>query len=256
MAARSQPNPRRRLGVIFVAVGIGVWLVGGALFLGNVTGLLATIPYAGFVTTSVGAILEAVGVSFLRGSPVLGQLEKRRTSLVVVIPALLLFTLMLLGAALWFGENLEQPTTAGRWIGSTALLLFSTLIVSALFRDVVLRFDERGTRGGHQEPHKATSGRPRERDHVASSWRFTPRWKEELVCASPDGELLLEMMTHEPHVYFPTDEAWDRQAPPWVKNRRAELLAELEQWCVAEGIPLTVDEKAWVAAPGGWPRTS
>jgi hypothetical protein len=39
------------------------------------------------------------------------------------------------------------------------------------------------------------------------------------------------------------------RAPSWAKNRRPELLRELEQWCTARGIPLTVDEKAWVAPP-------
>jgi hypothetical protein len=52
----------------------------------------------------------------------------------------------------------------------------------------------------------------------------------------------------EPHVHFPTDEAWARQAPTWAKDRRAELLAELEQWCTAYGIPLTVEERASVDA--------
>jgi hypothetical protein len=142
MAAPTRRNPRRKLGFALVVVGIGVWLVGGALFLGNVTGLRATIPYAGFATMSLGALLEAVGVSFVRGLPPLGQLEKRRTSLVIVLPALLLFSVMLLGAALSFSGNFEGPTTAGRWIGSTVFLLCSIAVVSALFRDVVLRFDE------------------------------------------------------------------------------------------------------------------
>lgn len=134
-------SPRRRLGFALVVAGIGVWLVGGALFTGNVTGLLPTIPYAGSVTTAVGAILEAVGVSLARGTPVLGPIEKRKTSLVIVIPALILFTLMLLGAALVVGENFERPTSTARWIGSAASLLVATAIVSALIRDLVLRFD-------------------------------------------------------------------------------------------------------------------
>ena len=68
--------------------------------------------------------------------------------MIVAIPALLLFGLILLGAALFLAQNFEQPTSTGRWIGSTVVLLLSILIVSALFRDVVLWLD------------KTTSGSP------------------------------------------------------------------------------------------------
>lgn len=186
MAVQPRPNPRRRLGFIFAGSGIGVWLVGGAIFLGNVSGALPTIRSTGFVTSFVGAILEAVGVSFMR-APRFSW--KRRTNLVVIVVALFLFSLVLLGATLSFGGNLEHPTTAGRWIGATVFLLVSTAIVFALSREVVLRF------------HDAV---PPWEGHV---WRFTPRWKDELACASSDGELVLGM-SFEPHVFFPTDEAW------------------------------------------------
>lgn len=229
MATQTQPNPGRRLGFIFVDLGIGVWFVGGVLFLGNLTGLLATIPYAGFVTTLVGAFFQAVGVSFMcrpRHSAL-----KRRTSLLAVVPALLLFILMLLGSTLWFGGNLEHPTTAGRWIASTVTLLLSTAIVFALFRDVLLRFHDAVPRWRYNRRYHR--------------WHFSPRWKDELACASPDGQLVLGM-SFEPHVYFPTNDVWARHAPSWAKDRRPELLVELEQWCMAYGIPLTVDERASV----------
>lgn len=148
MVEQPRPNPRPKLGRILVAAGVGVWLIGRAIGLGSGTGLLLTIPFIGSVTACVGACLVAMGVSYMRGTQVPGQLEKRRTSLVIVIPALLLFGLILLGAALFLAQNFEQPTSTGRWIGSTAVLLLSILIVSALFRDVVLRFD------------KTTSGNP------------------------------------------------------------------------------------------------
>lgn len=174
--------------------------------------------------------------------------ERRRPSLVVILPGLLLFGLMLFGAVLLFGQNFEQATSAGRWIGSTAFVLFSAVIVWALLRASIL--------GSRTVPQREYSGSPvamggsqLNRGDAIVSWRFTPRWKEQLACASAQGEVVLEMMMIEPHVFFPTDDTWARQAPSWAKNRRAELLAELAQWCTAQGIPLTVDEEAWVAPP-------
>ena len=146
MAARLHPNPRRQLGLVMVVAGVGAGLVGSVLYLGNRTGLLPTIPYAGFATTALGSLLEAAGVSLVRGTPVLGQLEDRRTSLVIVLPALVLFTLVLLGASLIFGENFERPASAGRWVGSAAFLAISTVIVSLLLRDLLLRFDRHVSR--------------------------------------------------------------------------------------------------------------
>lgn len=229
MSAQRRPNPRPKLGLTFAGLGIGAWGVGGALLSGNGTWPPATLPLAVFATAFGGAFLAAAGVSFMRAPrPSL----KRRTNLAVVALALVLFSLMLLGATLSLGENLEHPTTAGRWMGPTFLLLFSTVAVFALLRDVVLRFRDTVPRW---EGHR---------------WRFTPRWKDELACTSPEGELFLGMATSasEPRVHFPTDEVWARQAPAWAKDRRAELLAELEQWCMAYGIALTVDGRASVDA--------
>ncbi len=161
----------------------------------------------------------------------------------VVAPALRLFGLMLLGAVLLFRQNFEQATSVGRWVGSIAFLLFSVAIVWALLRSLFL-----GSRNVPQREN-AMSGPEWRGSDVIVSWRFTPRWKETLACASAEGEVVLEMMFIVPHVYFPTDDTWARQAPSWAKTRRAELLEELEQWCAARGVPLTVDEQAWVSSP-------
>ncbi len=147
-----EPNTkgqRYRLGIVLSVGGLGCWLVGAVLYTGNVTGLLPTIPYAGFVTTAVGGFMVSIGLSLVRGQPV-GKAEARRTSLVIVVPALLLFCLVLLGAALVFGGNFDQPTSLGKWVGSALFLLASMAIVSALFRDVYLRF-------GRPDPASAIS---------------------------------------------------------------------------------------------------
>lgn len=148
-----QTQPNRKVGVILVVLGAAVLLAGALLYLGNVTGLLPTIPYAGSVAAGMGGSLEAVGIAYLRGAPV-GRLEQRRTSLVVVIPALVLFGLILLCAALVFGANFEGQTSARGWIVSGLFLLVSTAIVSALVRDIVLRF----IRTEPDEPASSESG--------------------------------------------------------------------------------------------------
>lgn len=179
----------------------------------------------------------------VRGSPsARGHFERSRPSLAVVVPALLVFGLMLLGAVLLFRQNFEQATSVGRWVGSAAVL-YSVAIVWALLRSLLV--------GSRTVPPRddAMSGPEWRGSDVIVSWRFAPRWKETLACASAEGEVVLEMMFIEPHVYFPTDDTWARQAPSWAKTRRAELLGELEQWCAARRVPLTVDDKAWVAPP-------
>jgi hypothetical protein len=177
-----------------------------------------------------------------------GQVETSRPSLAVLVPALLLFGLMLLVAGLLFRQNFEQATSPGRWVGSTAFLLFSVAIVGALLRSYFL-----GSRNvpqrGYSGAFVAMTGPEWRGSDVIVSWRFTPRWKETLACASAEGEVVLEMMFIEPQVYFPTDDTWARHAPSWARNRRAELLGELEQWCAARRVPLTVDDKAWVGHP-------
>lgn len=168
-----------------------------------------------------------------------------RVSPVVVALALLLFSIVLLGAALSFLGNFDKPSDAGRWLVSTTFLLVSIASVATLVRLVL---PKRGStpsgvpRGG---PSGASAGQP-EQGSAHAIWRFTPRWKEELVCTSSDGRLVVDMAMGQPNVYFPTDEAWARQAPDWARDRRAELLAELERWCLAQGVRLTVDDSAWI----------
>lgn len=172
--------------------------------------------------------------------------RKPATPLAVTLPSLLLFGLVLLGVAGAFAGSFAPPARAGRWIGTSVALLLSTAVVLVLLREVVRRLDELAAQGRRS----ATARDATTKDATTRPWRFTPRWKEELLCTSPDGQLVLEMMIIEPHVYFPTEEAWARRAPEWAKDRRAELLLALERWCEEDGVSLTVDDKAWVAAAG------
>ena len=76
-----------------------------------------------------------------RGGVGLGQVEQRRTSLVIVIPALLLFGLMLLGAAMAFASS--------PGVGSALFLAVSMVIVSVLVREVMFRFSKPATPAAH-----------------------------------------------------------------------------------------------------------
>jgi hypothetical protein len=149
-------QPNRKVGLILVVLGAAALLAGAVVSLGRATGLLPAIPYVGSVAAGLGGSLLAVGTAYVRGAPV-GHLERRRTSLVIVIPALVLFGLILLCAALVFGENFEGQTSASGWIASGLFLLVSAAIVSALVRDLVLRF------GGTARKEPVSSEPPGER---------------------------------------------------------------------------------------------
>ena len=179
--------------------------------------------------------------------PVSGPIVKRRPPLAILVPGLLLLGLMLLGAALLLGEGFRQPRTAAWWAGTIAFGICSTSMIAALLR-ARLRGSRVIPQGDYAKLELALGRVAAEHADDGGLWRFRTRWKEELACESQGGVLVLEMMFIEPHVYFPTDASWARQAPRWAKSRRADLLVELERWCTARDIPLSVDEQAYVRA--------
>jgi hypothetical protein len=137
---------RQKLGIFALVAGVMLICVGVLVRVAQVLGLLPFIPYAGRIVTALGAIALSFGDALIRGEPLTKGLEKRPTSLVAVLPALVLFGVMLLGAALFFGSNLEQPTSTSRWIGSGIFLAASLVLFSALLRDVLSRFRASGSR--------------------------------------------------------------------------------------------------------------
>lgn len=139
----NEMTTRMKVGRALVVFGLVMLGIGTVLYLGNETGILPTIPYAGYVTTMLGAFGEAIGWSLFRGEPLVGAIEQKRTSLVIVLPAMVLFGILLLGAALMVGGNFEETTSAGRWLGTMLFFIISLLIFSSLLRDIVLRFGTR-----------------------------------------------------------------------------------------------------------------
>jgi hypothetical protein len=75
-------------------------------------------------------------------------------------------------------------------------------------------------------------------------FRFSYRWKEELVCSSALGEFTLEMPMGIPSVYFPTGAVWAMKAPAWAKPHWEAIRSQLEAWCKEQRVPLYVDDTA------------
>lgn len=87
------------------------------------------------------------------------------------------------------------------------------------------------------------------------AYRFTARWKEELLCESEFGQLVLEMPLGEPAVLFPTGPRWNEivVASHWAHGQRDEILAALQSWCSSNGIPLVVTDDALPTDPAHKP---
>lgn len=82
------------------------------------------------------------------------------------------------------------------------------------------------------------------------TFRFQPRWREELVCSCELGAVVIEMTMGgvKGHVYLPSESIWQRQAPEWARPLWPELHAQLTAWCGSERMPLDVEDNAWVAS--------
>ena len=70
--------------------------------------------------------------------------------------------------------------------------------------------------------------------------KFNPRWREELVAASDQGVLILEIAMGTLHVYFPDEAVWSVSAPDWAKGNRQDYLDACTNWCQENRIPISV----------------
>lgn len=80
------------------------------------------------------------------------------------------------------------------------------------------------------------------------TFRFTPRWKEELIVTGPGGAFILELPMGVLTACLPTEEAWPRKAPTWAHDLWPTLKVELEAWCAANRAALEISPTANV-----WP---
>lgn len=79
-----------------------------------------------------------------------------------------------------------------------------------------------------------------------STFKFKPRWKEELVCIGPGGTFVLELPMGVLSAYLPTEEVWRKRAPLWAKDLWPTLRTELELWCAANKAQFVIDPTAGV----------
>jgi len=72
------------------------------------------------------------------------------------------------------------------------------------------------------------------------TFRFQPRWKEELVCSCDLGSFVITMPMGVVSVDFPTEDTWEREAPVWAKPYWETVRTQLAAWCDSQKIPLYV----------------
>ena len=81
---------------------------------------------------------------------------------------------------------------------------------------------------------------------TSTTFRFEPRWKEELVVTGPGGAFVLELPMGILSAYLPTEEVWSQVGPLWALDLWPILKTELEAWCVANKARFHIDETAGV----------
>ena len=79
-----------------------------------------------------------------------------------------------------------------------------------------------------------------------ATFKFQPRWKEELVCTGPGGSFILELPMGVLTALLPTEEEWKMRGPEWARELWPVLQAELETWCKANKAQLFIDQSAGV----------
>lgn len=71
--------------------------------------------------------------------------------------------------------------------------------------------------------------------------QFKPRWKEELVCSTDDGEFSLDFTMGKLKVFLPDEASFNAAAPQWAVGHWNEIHEALKEWCHAASIPLVVE---------------
>ena len=75
---------------------------------------------------------------------------------------------------------------------------------------------------------------------------FQSRWKEELVCTTPEGSFVLTLTMGVLTAHLPTKLAWFDKAPDWAKNLWPILYEDLVIWCEPANAKLLIDDNAWI----------
>lgn len=80
---------------------------------------------------------------------------------------------------------------------------------------------------------------------------YRSRWKEMLDGFYGPHQFTVEMTLGELHVFFPTEERWNRTAPAWAQGLWKKARDGAEAWGKAKSIPFSVDPGAWVDFQSG-----
>jgi hypothetical protein len=75
---------------------------------------------------------------------------------------------------------------------------------------------------------------------AAATFRFMPRWKEELVVTGPGGQFILTFWMGIPTVCLAPWAEWQSSAPEWARPLWTQLYEELAGWCRENGATLEV----------------
>lgn len=84
------------------------------------------------------------------------------------------------------------------------------------------------------------------RKKAQTTFKFQPRWKEELVVTGPGGSFVLELPMGGLTAYLPPQNVWREVAPEWAKDLWPVLKTELEEWCKKNKADFHIDETASV----------
>jgi hypothetical protein len=76
--------------------------------------------------------------------------------------------------------------------------------------------------------------------------RFSPQWKEMLICTMDGHEFVLEFTMGISTVYLPPLESWERTAPGWARGQWERVRADLTEWCSKQKIPLVIEPQSSV----------
>ena len=79
-----------------------------------------------------------------------------------------------------------------------------------------------------------------------STFKFQPRWKEELVVSGPGGSFILELPMGVLSACLPTENIWVGKAPVWAKGLWPVIKEELEVWCKENNAKFIIDKSAKV----------
>lgn len=79
------------------------------------------------------------------------------------------------------------------------------------------------------------------------SFTFNIRWKEELDGFVDGHRFTVEITMGSLHVYFPSEEIWEKNAPEWAKGMWQEASDATARWAAGQSIPFEIADNTWVS---------